>query len=96
MDELIKSVLQSYGLVGVILAAPLVGLVYVWKDNKALQEQVVEAQKQRVADAQQVADKLITMIQEQAGLAKETNIALDRLGNMLSSMLAIAQQAGRK
>jgi hypothetical protein len=93
MEELIKSVQQSYGLVGVILASPLAGLIYIWRDNKALQEQVVEAQKQRVVDAQQVADKLIMMIQEQAGLAKETNIALDRLGNMLSSMLAVAQNA---
>lgn len=92
MEELIESVQQSYGIVGVILASPLAALIYIWKDNKALQEQVVEAQKQRVADAQNVSDKLIVMVQEQAGLAKESNIALDRLGNMLSSMLAVTQQ----
>lgn len=88
MEELFKSVQQSYGLVGVILVSPLAGLIYIWRDNKNLQEQVIEAQKQRVTDAQAVTDKLIVMIQEQAGLAKETNIALDRLGNMLSSMLS--------
>ena len=43
-------------------------------------DKVIEAQKQRVEDAKAIAEKLIEMSSEHAGLTKETNLALDRVG----------------
>ncbi len=86
MDELMKLVMQSYGLVGLVLVSPMIAMVFLWRDNKKLQREVVAAQTQRVTDAQQVTEKLIEMVSEHAGLAKETNIALDRIAGLLTTL----------
>jgi hypothetical protein len=49
-------------------------------------EKTVDAQKQRVADAQAIMDRLVTMVGEQSSLNKETNLALERLTDLLSLM----------
>jgi hypothetical protein len=91
MEELVQLVFKSYGIVGLLLVAPLVALKFMWAHAKDLQVQLQAANDrvndvhgQRVKDAQQVAEKLIVMVQEHAELSKETNMALDRVGDMLS------------
>lgn len=86
MEEIITLIAKTYGLVGLLLAAPLVACVFLWRENKALHKEVVtakgeatEAQKQRVADAQAVTGKLLEMTKEQASLNMETNVVLERL-----------------
>lgn len=104
MDEIIQLVVKSYGIIGLLLLSPFVGIFFLWRQNQALSkdvaaltatsgtmlvasnEKIVEAQKQRVADAHAIMDRLITMVNEQSGLNKETNLALERLSDLMSMM----------
>lgn len=56
-------------------------------EMKAVQEQrnadVTKVQEARVNDAKQISEKVIEMVEEQAGLNKETNIALDQVRDLL-------------
>jgi hypothetical protein len=94
MEELIKAIMQTYGLLGIILISPFVALYFLWADNKGLRKQlaeantkVVKAQEQRVEDVKAIANRLIEMSSENAALTKETNIALDRVGDTLTVMV---------
>lgn len=58
-------------------------------------EKVVEAQRQRVADAQAIMERLVVMVGEQSGLNKETNVALERVGDLMSMMSAGPKTGGR-
>jgi hypothetical protein len=49
-------------------------------------DKIIEAQKQRVADAQAITSKLVEMVSEQSALNKETNLALDRISEILSGL----------
>jgi predicted sugar kinase len=93
MDDLIQLVTKTYGLVGVILLAPFVLMKFLWSDNKSLRKQLADAnervvatQEKRIEDAKAISQKLIEMSSEHAGLTKETNIALDRVGDTLTVM----------
>lgn len=88
MDELIQLIFKSYGLVGVILASPLVAVVFLWRHNQALQDKLQAANDKRVEDAQRITDKLMLMSSEHASLSKETNLALDRIGDVLTTQNA--------
>lgn len=91
MEELVQAILQSYGIVGVILVAPFVVLKLLWsayqkkdKELAAANEKIVAMQEKRVEDAKAIAEKLIEMSSEHASLTKETNLALDRVGDTLT------------
>lgn len=93
MEEILLLVQKTYGLVGVFLVAPVLALVVVWRQNLLLQREtlkakneVVEAQKQRVKDAQDISSRLIDLVQEQTGLNTETNLALERIGDALNEL----------
>lgn len=93
MEELLLLIQKTYGLIGVFLVAPMAAVVAVWRRNDKLQGEVikaknaeVEAQKQRVKDAQDVNVKLIDVIKEQTVLNTETNLALERLGDALNEI----------
>jgi hypothetical protein len=90
VEEIIQLVTKTYGLVGLLLVAPIVAVVYQWKQNNKLHAEVIkatqestEAQKQRVADAQAISNKLLDVVSEQSALNKETNIALDQVRELL-------------
>lgn len=63
MDELINAIVKSYGIIGLLMIAPVIAAVYLWKDNvrlnKALQELAqkytdsIDAMGQRVVAAQE-------------------------------------------
>jgi NACalpha-BTF3-like transcription factor len=102
MNELLELITKTYGLVGLLLAAPFVACYFVWMENKRLtasweksfetartnlqelNDKIVSAQQQRVADAQAITSKLIEIVSEQASVNKETNIALSNLDEKLS------------
>ena len=101
MEELFQLVVKTYGLAGILMLAPVVALKLMWNHAKDLQSKLEAAQErvnavhaQRVTDAQQVAEKLMRVMQEHSELSRETNIALDRVGDMLSVLQssAVAQR----
>lgn len=93
MEEIFLLISKTYGIAGLILLSPFAGLVIVFRQNNRLQQAVVaatkaevEAQKQRVKDAQDVNVKLIEVIKEQSSLNTETNLALERIGDALNEI----------
>lgn len=93
MEEIFLLIQKTYGVAGLILLSPFAGLVIVFRHNIRLQTAVVEAtrgevdaQKQRVKDAQDVNVKLIEVIKEQSSLNTETNLALERIGDALNEI----------
>lgn len=93
MEEIFLLIQKTYGIAGLVLLSPFVGLVIVFRHNIRLQTEVVkatketvEAQKQRVKDAQDVNTKLIEVIKEQSSLNTETNLALERIGDALNEI----------
>lgn len=93
MEEIFLLIQKTYGIAGLVLLSPFVGLVIVFRHNIRLQTEVVkatketvEAQKQRVKDAQDVNTKLIEVVKEQSSLNTETNLALERIGDALNEI----------
>lgn len=60
-----------------------------------LGQRVVGAQEKRVADSQGVTEKLVEMIGDHTSAQKETNTALDRIGDMVSMLLGSQAQECR-
>lgn len=90
MDEIVKLIAKSYGIIGLVLLSPFAAVFFLWQHVQKLQgkhelalDKVNETHLKRVDDAKQVTDKLMVMVQEHAELAKETNVALDRVGDAL-------------
>lgn len=94
MEELIQLIAKTYGIAGLIMLSPFIMLGYVWRSNVKLHDQVATIQEQRneavskvqearVNDAKAMSEKMMVLIEEQAGLNKETNIALDQVRELL-------------
>lgn len=86
MDELVQLVFKTYGLIGLFLIAPVVGISYLWRRNNKLDADMSRIQESRVKDAKDVSDKLMEIVIEQASLNKETNMALDQVRELLSKV----------
>lgn len=86
MEELIQLVIKSYGIVGLFLLAPLIAIVYLWRRNNKLDTDMSRIQELRVEDAKSVSAKMMEIVVEQAGLNKETNIALDQVRELLGKI----------
>ncbi len=92
MEDLFLLISKTYGVAGLIILAPFFLLWVVWRDNIALRKElsasgkeVVEAQKQRVKDAQDITLRVIDIVREQAALNTETNLVLERVGDALNT-----------
>lgn len=94
MEEVLLLVYKTYGMVGVILLAPAVACIFLWRENKnlnnahirqlqAANDKVAAAINQRVVDAQAITNKLVEIVSEQAAVNKETNLALAQLVDKL-------------
>lgn len=94
MEELIQLIAKTYGIAGLIMLSPFILLGYVWKSNQKLHAQVAKVQEERalavekvqearVNDAKAMSEKMLVLVEEQAGLNKETNIALDQVRDLL-------------
>lgn len=93
MEELFTLIAKSYGLVGLVLLSPFVAMVFLWRNNQELHKELAAANEkigavkdQRVEDAKEVAASLLKMTAEHAALSKETNMALERVGDLLTVM----------
>jgi hypothetical protein len=86
VEELLLLIQKTYGLIGLFLVAPIIALVFVWRQNVKLQKDLSEAQKLRVKDAQDINSKLIDIVREQTGLSTETNLALERIGDAMNEV----------
>ena len=93
MEEIFLLISKTYGIAGLILLSPFVGLGLMYRQNIRLQGDVVkatkenvESQKQRVKDAQDISNKLLEVVKEQSSLNTETNIALERIGDALNEI----------
>lgn len=86
MEELVQLVVKTYGLVGLFLLAPMVAIVYLWRRNMKLDADMSRIQELRVTDAKSVSEKMMEIVVEQAGLNKETNIALDQVRELLGKI----------
>lgn len=64
----------------------------VHEQRNAIQEQrnadVSRVQEARVNDAKQISEKMMELMEEQAGLNKETSIALDQVRELLTKITA--------
>jgi hypothetical protein len=58
-----------------------------------LGKRVAAAQEKRVDDSHSVTTKLVEMIGEQSAASEKTNLALDRIGDMVTTLMA-AQAVG--
>jgi NACalpha-BTF3-like transcription factor len=95
VEEVLLLVYKTYGLVGLIIFAPFIACIYLWRENKAIHKEtskqvqvandrVSAALQQRVVDAQAITNKLVEIVSEQASVNKETNLALERLETKLA------------
>lgn len=51
---------------------------------QAVNDRLVKAHEQRVVDAQAITAKMVEMVAEQSAMNRETNLALDRVGDLMS------------
>jgi hypothetical protein len=102
MEELVQAIFKSYGLIGLFMISPVVATVYLWIDNKRLNnkiqdqaekfasqidsmgQRVVATQDKRIDDSAKITSQLVQMVTESVGSAKDTAVALDRVGDMVS------------
>lgn len=95
MEEIFLLFYKTYGLIGLVILAPFIACIYLWRENKAIHKEtarqvqlandrVSSALQQRVVDAQAITNKLVEIVSEQAAVNKETNLALDRLETKLA------------
>lgn len=87
MDRIVEVIIQSYGLLGILILAPL--FVCVWLGRTYVRREKMYAielktvHEARVADAQKVVDKLMELAAEQSSLNKETNLLLTNINAVL-------------
>jgi hypothetical protein len=91
VESFIKLIADTWGLAGLLILSPLIGMIYLWKANLKLQADLQGLNDKRIDDSIKTSDKMLAMVKEQASLSTETNLALDRLGDALS----ILQNSGR-
>jgi hypothetical protein len=103
MQELIELIQKTYGLVGLLIFLPAVFAVWVFKayqkqvkdrqtDNKEWEDKLEKVQEQRVQDAQAITTKLVEIVSEQSGLNRETNMALERITEVMNTVTATMNQ----
>lgn len=49
----------------------------------SLSERLIKVQEQRVADVSSISEKMMVIISEQSAVSRETNMALERVGDFL-------------
>jgi hypothetical protein len=97
MEEIIALVTKTYGIAGLIMLSPFVGLVFVWKHNLSLQRdlakvqensqrEISKVQESRVSDAKAMSEKILTLDEESSATARETSIALDQVRDLLMKL----------
>jgi single-stranded DNA-specific DHH superfamily exonuclease len=93
MEDLAQLIIKTYGIAGLIMLSPFVAVVFLWRhcvsQAKEQAAEISRINEQRVAEVKATTEKLIALISEQSALNKETNMALDRVGDALSYLPSI-------
>ena len=84
MEDLLQLIVKTYGLAGLIMLSPFIAVVFLWRHNISQAKEIARINEQRVQDSKAISDKLMVIVGEQSGLNKETNMALERVGDMMS------------
>lgn len=84
MEELIQLIAKTYGLAGLIMLSPFVAVVFLWRHTVAQTKEIARVNEQRVQEAKEIVSKLLTALNELSATNKETNIALERVGDLMS------------
>lgn len=88
MEDIVQLILKTYGVAGLIMLSPFVAVVFLWRhcvsQAKEQAAEIARINEQRVAEAKATTEKLIALVSEQSSLNKETNMALERVGDALA------------
>lgn len=110
MDEVIQLIGKSYGIIGLIILSPFIGIVYLWghmksqakaqdEDYRKLEEKHEALHEKRNNDAKVMSEKVIEMASEQATLLTQTNASMDQIQELLMRTITgqeiLAQQSGK-
>jgi len=99
-EDLLALIVKTYGIAGLLIVAPLIACVFLWRGNNSLQAQVVaqaalvaaaekargDDQSKRVADTERMAEKLLAVVKEQTALGVESNGLLERLAGSVDKL----------
>lgn len=83
MDELVQAITKTYGLVGLMIAAPYYLCWILLRMYREANKETAAVQQQRVADAQAISDKIIILVKEQTAMDTETKRSLDQFREAL-------------
>lgn len=83
MDELFQLFAKTYGIAGLLVLAPFIGIFYLWRQNVKLHKSVGDVQEKRIEDAKAISTKLMEIVEEQGAQNRESNIALDQVRDLL-------------
>ncbi len=97
MNEIIELITKTYGLVGLLLIAPFVAVVVLWRhqvfrekewalEGAKANDKLLEAYKLRVDDAQKISVKLTELNVEGAESDAATVNAIDKMAAMVTAM----------
>ena len=100
MEEIIQLIVKTYGIAGVIILTPTAGCIFLWRhyvakekewreSERSLVTRLEELHNKRVEDVKALGEGLRSIASEQSSLNKETNMALDRVSETLSSLQAV-------
>lgn len=107
--DLLELIVKTYGIVGLLILAPFVSTVALWRAYagvaKLLSEQSttaltieskrVEDAKARVVDTERMMLKLMELVKEQTALGTETNSTMERLHDSVDKLERHALTNGR-
>jgi hypothetical protein len=92
VNEIIELILRTYGIVGLLIAAPFFAVIILWRENRRLHAETVHVQRCRVEDSQSVVSKLVDVVSEQSSLSRETNKALDRIADVMTHCQSVIRR----
>lgn len=96
MEEIGLLITKTYGIAGLIMLSPFAALIFLWKHYtstiKAKDAVIKELSDKRVDDAQKITDRLIDITSSTREFNKETNMALERVGDLMSAV--VSQKSG--
>ena len=97
MDELIQLILKTYGIVGLLILAPFVGLVVVWRENRTTMRthtaELAAVHKQHALEMAASQDKVSTAQVQRVDDAQRISSKLMELASSTSALSAETNMA---
>lgn len=95
MEELFQLLVKSYGIVGLLIAAPFGAAVYLWKDNKELNKDLVSLGKEHAKTLQELHAahaKVLTEANDKVVVAQQQRVQ-DAQGVMSKMIEIVSEQS---